>query len=200
LTVDKPAVGSRQRRAVATVHELSIPDHGANVDAAEFRAAIVRVSRAAWHKPSLPILGNILIEAIGTQLRMRTTDLETMLDVTVRAAIADFLPVSVNARDLQKAMAGAKGSVRLATLESGDLELSVGSRRSVLYTIPAEEFPHLTGTLTPTFAKQSPTYCRLFLPTSRAKSFVAFCSRLILSYQLIRTDSTFRATAPSWSG
>jgi DNA polymerase-3 subunit beta len=108
--------------------------------------AIAAVTAAVPSKTTLPVLGNILIEATSAGIKMTTTDLDLTIETVVVADVETEGAVTIPAKRL---MAIAKelppAPVRLSVETTGGLSwrflLDCGRAHYKLLGIPAEEFP-----------------------------------------------------------
>lgn len=94
-------------------------------------------------KPTLPILGNILVEAQKGNLVFLSTNLETAVVIKTQAKISKEGKVTFPARIAQEFVAQLpKGEISVE-LSDSHLTLSLGKFKATLTTTPAEEFPNV---------------------------------------------------------
>ncbi len=109
----------------------------------ELLARLQIVSRAVSTRSTMQSLSGILLSLEGGQLRLRASDMEIALEVAMDAEAdgegAAVLPGRLLV-DVVRAL--PEGQVSLALREAErDVELSAGSARFHLRTLPAEDFP-----------------------------------------------------------
>jgi DNA polymerase-3 subunit beta len=104
--------------------------------------ALLVVSRAVSARAALQALSGILITAEG-EARLRATDMELGLDVGLEGEVADTGAVVLPGRLLvEVARSLPDGPVSLELRESErDVEITAGSSRFHLRTLPADDFP-----------------------------------------------------------
>jgi DNA polymerase III subunit beta len=104
--------------------------------------ALLVVSRAVSARAVLQALSGILITAEG-EVRLRATDMEVGLEVGLEAEVEGSGAIVLPGRLLvEVARSLPDGPVRLALREAErDIELSAGSSRFHLRTLPADDFP-----------------------------------------------------------
>jgi DNA polymerase-3 subunit beta len=111
-----------------------------------FFAAVQTVGRAVSARATLPSLGGIELMATSGGLRLRATDMEVGLTVSLsEAAVEAEGTVLLPGRLLgDVARSLPSGDVALAVRpEQRDVELTAGGARFHLRTLPAEDFPRL---------------------------------------------------------
>lgn len=111
----------------------------------DFSEAVYKVSRFAEKKNStLPVLSAVLILAGRDGIKMRATNLETGIDLKLEGKCENDGVVAVPASILQQ-VAGSLAQEGNITLEhSGDtLSLASGTGRSLIKTIPYDDFPSI---------------------------------------------------------
>lgn len=107
-------------------------------------AAMAAVSRVVERRNTIPILGNVLLDATGAGLRLKATDLDMEASVTLAAAIE--APGAVTApADTLAAICRSLPEVDDVRLELRDttLHLSAGRARFRLQTLSATDFPDI---------------------------------------------------------
>lgn len=108
----------------------------------ELLSALQSVIGVVERRQSLPILGNLLLEAKDDRLSLTGTDLELQVERTVR--VQNIAPgrITAPARKLHDICRGLPEGAMLS-LECADNKLTLKSGRSrfSLATLPAEEFP-----------------------------------------------------------
>jgi DNA polymerase-3 subunit beta len=106
-----------------------------------------RCQGVADKKSTMPVLGNVLLEASGSELRLAATDLYLAVSGKVAAEIERPGSVAVGARDLLERVKFMPegGQISIVVGEGAVTSIrSVGSpRRYTLHGIPGEEFPSL---------------------------------------------------------
>jgi DNA polymerase-3 subunit beta len=108
-------------------------------------AALQLVGRAVSSRGTLPSLGGILLTTADGKLTLRATDMELALtralEVAVTADGTTLLPGRL-LTDVVRSLPPGDVSLELRG-EQRDVELSAGSARFHLRTLPAEDFPRL---------------------------------------------------------
>lgn len=104
-------------------------------------------SRAVATSSTLAILGNVLLKTQNGLLKISATNLEIGISQLVRCKVEEEGVVCLPARLLVEVVNNLPGEpVTLETVPEG-LRLSVGKYRTVLKTVPAEDFPVMSDTL-----------------------------------------------------
>jgi DNA polymerase-3 subunit beta len=111
----------------------------------KFAQAVADTARFAQRKSAtLPVLSAIVIVAGNDGIKLRATNLETGIDRTIEGSIDDAGVVAVPAQVLREISSSFSGSGSITLEQSGDtLKLSSGSIKSVIKTLPYEDFPVL---------------------------------------------------------
>jgi DNA polymerase-3 subunit beta len=117
----------------------------------EFGDAVSTTSRFAERKSAtLPVLGSVTIEAEGGKIWFRATNLETSITLEVPGQMKSAGVLSLPATILREITSSLSGTGTLTLESDGDTaKISSGSLKSVLKTLPSEDFPALEGTNTP---------------------------------------------------
>lgn len=94
-------------------------------------------------KNTIPILGNVLIEATGNEMTLLATDLEVTLRSRAEAAVQRHGAVTLPAKKLYEVVrALPDGDVTIGTEKSGTgVKISGGQFTSRMPTLPREDFP-----------------------------------------------------------
>lgn len=110
-----------------------------------FSEAVYKVARFAERKNStLPALSSILILAGDEGIKMRATNLETGIDLTVAGNSASHGVVAIPATILQQIAGSLTGGGMITLEHTGDIvSLTSGSSRSTIKTIPYDDFPSI---------------------------------------------------------
>lgn len=139
----KAPVKARAFARAKVASELSMPDIGANVDAAEFRAAVESLKPCVTSRSrSIPILGHVLVTPTADGLTLQATDLEAGGIIHVRGMVRDLQPFTAPITLLAKSLKGCSGEVNFCPIpETSDTRMTCSDRESVLPGFPAEEFP-----------------------------------------------------------
>ena len=110
--------------------------------------ALGHVHRVVERRNTIPILANVLIEATGDRLSLKSTDLEIEATESVPAEIGQSGATSVAAHVLfdivRKLPDGSQVSLE-TTGQSGQMTLRSGRARFQLQSLPASDFPDLTA-------------------------------------------------------
>ncbi|WP_371055930.1 MULTISPECIES: DNA polymerase III subunit beta [unclassified Rhodosalinus] len=128
--------------------------------------AVSQAQSVVERRNTIPILGNVLIEAEGDEAKFRATDLD--IEVVDRAAAQVQRPgaTTVSAVTLHEIVRKLPDGA-LVTLSddgaSGRLEVEAGRSRFSLATLPKEDFPVMASSeYTANFAAPAPVLRRLF--------------------------------------
>ena len=107
---------------------------------------LARCQGVADKKSTMPVLGNVLLQAHGDKLRLAATDLYLAVNGTIPADVEREGAIALGARDLfERIRMMPEGQVFIAADDASNTTLrAVGSaRRYTLHGIPGEEFPAL---------------------------------------------------------
>lgn len=106
--------------------------------------ALQRVSGVVERRQTLPILGNVLLQASSNELRITGTDLEVELTATAELVSCEHAgSITVPARKLVDICRSLpEAAMVVLTLEKQNLLLKSGGSRFTLACLPAAEFPH----------------------------------------------------------
>lgn len=105
------------------------------------KRGISRCERSIGKNPTLPVLGNVLIEAEKGILKLTSTNLEIGVVSTVRARIEKEGKTTVPAQLLSGVVNNLKDEQINLELLGKNLKISSENFESKLRTIPAEDFP-----------------------------------------------------------
>ncbi|MEA4861854.1 MAG: DNA polymerase III subunit beta [Victivallaceae bacterium] len=104
--------------------------------------ALQRVISTIGNRSTLPILGNVLIEAEGAQLKLTTTDLEIRISTEVEAEIAEAGRTTVPAKKFLALVSRfGEDDLSFENDERHHASLVCGNSRCKLLGLPADEFP-----------------------------------------------------------
>lgn len=114
------------------------------VERGDLLKAMSRAQSIVERRTTIPILSNVLIEAIGDKISLRTTDLDIEIVERVNATVEQDGNTTVGAHTLhdivRKLPDGA--SIHLSVDQvSSRLEVKAGRSRFSLATLPREDFP-----------------------------------------------------------
>jgi DNA polymerase-3 subunit beta len=133
-----------------------LPDHLSN--------GLAAVSRVISTRSTLPVLGNVLLEAEGTTLTLTGTNLELTVRTTVQATVDEPGRLTLPARLLSDYVALLTPSERLTLSVAGSkMRLSCGTFTANVSGIDADEFPAIPSVSGGT---------SLTLPASRLKEAI----------------------------
>lgn len=105
------------------------------------RIAIMAANRFTASKPQLPVLGNILLQAIGNEFFLMATNLDTGIRIRVGAKVLAEGAITVPGKTLGDFVGSlSAGAVTLEKKEEG-LELTSGKFSATFQGIGAAEFP-----------------------------------------------------------
>lgn len=110
-----------------------------------FHEALQSVSRAVATRSTLPILGNVLLEARDGRLKLVTTDLEIGMTCEVPLEGGEDGAVTVPERIIQDVVSNLAADVELniSADERSLLTISAGKSKYTIHGLPADEFPAL---------------------------------------------------------
>jgi DNA polymerase-3 subunit beta len=114
-------------------------------DRDQLSKALLRIGTVVERKTTMPVLGNVLLEASGKTLRIIATDLETTIESECPVKVGEEGKVCIPARNLidiikelpDRAGRFRKGENEWMLLESGKAQFRVVG-------VPAEKFPKIT--------------------------------------------------------
>ncbi len=113
----------------------------------ELLRVLARCQGVADKKSTMPVLGNVLVEAHGTsELRLSATDLLLAVRGIIPASVEQTGSIALGARDLlERIRMMPEGQVSITTTDGASTTIrAVGTaRRYTLHGIPGEEFPAL---------------------------------------------------------
>lgn len=109
-----------------------------------FHEALQSVSRAVATRSTLPILGNVLLEVQGGQLKLVTTDLEIGLTCLIPIESGTDGAVTVPERILQDVVGNLPDAeITISADERNMLTVAAAKSRYTIHGLPADEFPIL---------------------------------------------------------
>lgn len=107
---------------------------------------LARATGVVEKRNTIPILGNVLLSASGSELSVRATDLDIEVISHASAEVAKPGDCTVRADMLSSIVSKlAKGKLVTLSLENGALTVSSGKSTFDLATLPAEDFPVLAS-------------------------------------------------------
>lgn len=104
-------------------------------------AALQTVAVAVEIRSTLPILGNVKIEASGKIVTMAATNLDLYASVKLEAEVEEDGATTVTFRALQQLVGQILSSKTTLTVIGKELDVTGGQTQSTFETLPAEEFP-----------------------------------------------------------
>ena len=106
--------------------------------------ALGQVSRGISSRSPLPILGHVLFEARGDELRLTATDLNIGVQTSIPVRVHEEGATTCSARLLGEIVGRLPGGpLGLQTAREGSLKLKSGRAQFEVATLPAEEYPSL---------------------------------------------------------
>jgi DNA polymerase-3 subunit beta len=106
--------------------------------------ALQHVSRVVSGRTTLPILGNVLLEAKGSELRLVAYDMEIGAESSVAIQAEEAGALTVPARVLGEVVASLPdATVELESEDRSVLGLKCGRSQYTIHGLPAEEYPAL---------------------------------------------------------
>jgi len=109
-----------------------------------FHEALQSISRAVATRSTLPILGNVLLEARNGQLKLVTTDLEIGMTCVLPLDSGEEGAVTVPERIIQDVVGNLPDAeLTISADERNLLTVSAAKSKYTIHGLPAEEFPAL---------------------------------------------------------
>jgi len=107
--------------------------------------AVGLAERITGKKESLPVLACVLLEASGTSLIIRATNLEAGIEISIPSTVQNEGAVAVPASVISQTIRSMASDT--ITLREIDGNLSIESRgsKNIIKAVPHEEFPSLPG-------------------------------------------------------
>lgn len=95
---------------------------------------------------TLPILSNVLIQKIGTELKLLATDIEIQITTRAPGIAGEDSAITVGARKLQDILRSLPETAEVSlSLDEKRMQLKAGKSRFNLQTLPAEDFPRMAA-------------------------------------------------------
>ncbi|OGG78063.1 DNA polymerase III subunit beta [Candidatus Kaiserbacteria bacterium RIFCSPLOWO2_01_FULL_52_12b] len=116
-----------------------------SIEKKEFSNAVYKVARFAERKSTtLPVLSSILILAGSEGIKMRATNLETGIDLKIEGKRIHDGVVAIPATILQQVASSLTQEGNITLEHIGDIvSLASGSGKSLIKTVPYEDFPSI---------------------------------------------------------
>ena len=111
------------------------------IESREFMRLLSKVQGIPGKSGSLPILGNLLLEADGDEIEATATDLEVSKRVKTKAEIFDPGSIALCADTLTGIVKRVPEGVISGEVDDGKVILSCGRARFSLPHLPADDFP-----------------------------------------------------------
>lgn len=106
------------------------------------RKAMSIAARAVSPRSTLPVLGNILLEAKGSELRVSATNLAISINCWIRADVAEEGAITLPAKLFGDMVGRLSGKVEIATNDhTQTATLASGGYKANIKGLPAEDFP-----------------------------------------------------------
>lgn len=113
------------------------------IDRDTFADAVAWTARSLPTRPSVPVLAGLLIETAGDGLTLSGFDYETSTRATLPAEVADDGRALVSGRLLSEIVKSLPAKPIDVVLDGTKVQVSCGSARFSLSTMPVEEYPQL---------------------------------------------------------
>lgn len=107
--------------------------------------AVLIAERIVGKKESLPVLSCILLE-VGKDLAVRSTNLEAGVDISVPGEVGEKGVLAVPASVLSQTLRAVSGDRVTLRDEGGNLVIDAHGSKTLIKSIPHEEFPNITAT------------------------------------------------------
>jgi len=117
--------------------------------------AVAWAARSLPVRPSVPVLAGLLIEAAGDGLQLSTFDYETSARATLSADVSEEGKALVSGRLLADICRSLPAKPVEMTIEGTRVQLTCGSARFSLQTLPVDEYPTLPSMPTASGTVQS---------------------------------------------
>lgn len=115
------------------------------VVASDFAAGLVRAQSVVEKRTTIPILANIKLETVGSELRLTATDLDIEIVIGVKATITEPGVITVPAHLLNDFIRKLPRDAEVkCEIVDDTLKVSSGRTRVTLQTLPAVDFPELS--------------------------------------------------------
>ena len=105
--------------------------------------AVAWVARSLPNRPTAPILAGLLMNASGDEVTLSSFDSTTSAQVTMPAEVTDEGTVLVSGRLLNEIARSLPNKPVDMTADHSQVELTCGSARFSLQTLPVDEYPTL---------------------------------------------------------
>lgn len=110
----------------------------------ELMQGVQAVEKIVSVKTSLPVIGNILFETVGTKVKMSVNNLEVGLEITIPADVSAKGSVLIPAKTFSGVVAKLpEGEVKVNVNDKGSIKVSYGESSFSLRGLSADEFPML---------------------------------------------------------
>lgn len=113
------------------------------IDRDTFADAVAWTARSLPTRPSVPVLAGLLVETSGDGLTLSGFDYETSTRATLPAEVADDGRALVSGRLLAEIVKSLPAKPIDVSLDGTKVQVSCGSARFSLSTMPVEEYPQL---------------------------------------------------------
>ncbi|RCL03660.1 MAG: DNA polymerase III subunit beta [Candidatus Tokpelaia sp. JSC161] len=116
------------------------------VDRTKFLKSLGRVHRVVERRNTIPILSNVLIEAFGSRLHLKTTDLDLEVREKTTAEVKEGGGITVPAHllyDIIRKLPDASEVTLILSSDRGAIFVIFGRSKFRLQCLPKEDFPEL---------------------------------------------------------
>lgn len=113
------------------------------IDRDTFADAVAWTARSLPNRPSVPVLAGLLVETAGDGLTLSGFDYETSTRATLPAEVSDDGRALVSGRLLSEIVKSLPAKPIDVALEGTKVQVTCGSARFSLQTMPVEEYPQL---------------------------------------------------------
>ena len=110
-----------------------------------FLSLVSTVAPVVPAKPTLPILGNLLIAATGTELRVTGTNMDQTISVTGSANVTEAGAITVNAKRLMSLLREMPKSELSVSVAKDKFTLSYPNGKAEVMGIPDTDYPAING-------------------------------------------------------
>ena len=113
------------------------------VEKQTLQEAVGLAVRVVGKKESLPVLSCVLCEATKNELVIRTTNLESAVDIRIPARVEKIGACAIPAQTLLQTIRTLRAGHISLTTEDKHIVCSSGGSRTAINTVPHEEFPSI---------------------------------------------------------
>ncbi|HJZ50131.1 MAG TPA: DNA polymerase III subunit beta [Roseiflexaceae bacterium] len=142
-TAAKPARSRKKVEAIASTPSATA--FHASVPQEQLKRALAKAQHAVASKSTMPVLGNVLLVAAGSQLTISATNLEIGIVVSLAAQVTRDGAITLPAKLLADVVGSLPNETIAMDMDARDMsvKLTCGAFAATIKGIAAEEFPTL---------------------------------------------------------